>query len=251
MPFTLYCTLPASVSLSCLNTSWFNTFIYVFPFFLWTHEPLSCPLSFLPAVKDGFSSWCSLAWVFRIYLASGVESFWKREISKTPSSEKNIFVFKLTTALYASIVAAFKDTGGVLLRGSPGPGKVFFIFIFLPDSVLSTACLVPGRSTAVNKGRASQLSKHSMLNESPECVYFSVRACTIPQWEAALWYLRGYVAVIALNNNKVGALDWGRGMDRMQRCCCELLFLLPLVIDALLKSKPSSGASPASCLFTI
>lgn len=45
-----------------------------------------------------------------------------------------------------------------------------FYFYFLANPLLPTACLVPGHLTAVNESFASQLSKHSVLNDSSECV---------------------------------------------------------------------------------
>lgn len=47
---------------------------------------------------------------------------------------------------------------------------ILFICLFSPNPLLPTSCLVPGHLTAVYESCASQLSKHSMLNDSPECV---------------------------------------------------------------------------------
>lgn len=49
-------------------------------------------------------------------------------------------------------------------------GNIFIWFIFCLTLLLPTACLVPGLSTAVNESCGSQLSKHSTLKDSPECV---------------------------------------------------------------------------------
>lgn len=194
-----------------------------------------CPLSSLPAVKDGFSSWCSLAWVYRIYLASGIESLWKREISKPPFfvvAHRKHFVFKLTTVVvcFCDLLWPCKDTTWwrcwcllSWVERQSHPGQKFYFYFHFPcpaqlSSVSPTACLVPGCSTAVKESRASQLSKHSTLNDSPECVLLCQSLPSSPPRGRTLLSpclcLQSTLTLRLGWKNNGGALDWGWGIDR-------------------------------------